>query len=134
MYTRFYIIHAKWCPHCITLLDTMKTIGGYPSKRGEYNVNGTIVRAIEQSELNKPDVKAILKKRQIKAFPTILIKNKSGFSEYNGPREPESLIELFSKYKKNKRHTSKQRGTTRKIQTIKRPTRKRKSKSSSWLF
>jgi len=129
MYTRFYIIHAKWCPHCITLLDTMKTIGGYPSKRGEYNVNGTIVRAIEQSELNKPDVKTILKRRQIKAFPTILIKNKSGFSEYNGPREPESLIELFSKYKKNKRHTSKQRGTTRKIQT-----RKRKSKSSSWLF
>lgn len=132
MHTKFYIVHAEWCPHCVTLLDTMKTIGGYPSKQGEYNVNGTIVRAIEQKELSKPEVKTILDNKRIKAFPTILIKNKNGFNEYNGPREAESLIQLFSKskkYKKSKRHTNKQRGPTRKI-----PTRKTRPKIVSWLF
>jgi len=137
MHTKFYIVHAEWCPHCVTLLDTMKTIGGYPSKQGEYNVNGTIVRAIEQKELSKPEVKTILDNKRIKAFPTILIKNKTDFNEYNGPREAESLIQLFSKYKKYKkykRHTNKQRGPTRKIPTRKIPTRKTKPKIVSWLF
>jgi thiol-disulfide isomerase/thioredoxin len=129
MHTKFYIIHADWCPHCITLLETMKTIGGYPSKQGEYNVNGTIVRAIEQKELSKPQVKTILGNKRINAFPTILIKNRTGFNEYKGPRETESLIQLFSKYKKPKRHTSKQHRLT-----MKRSTRKTKPKIVSWLF
>ena len=144
--TRFFIVHAEWCPHCVTLLDTMKTLSGNPSKIGEYNVNGTIVRAIEQKELNNPDIKAILGNRHIAGFPTILIKNNNSFNEYNGSRDIESLRQLFSKPKKSKKFSKKQRKVrerkprerkVRQSKTTKRKksTRKtRKPKSTSWLF
>ena len=146
MSARYLIVHAEWCPHCVTLLDTMKTLGGNPSKTGEYNVNGTIVRAIEQKELNNPDIKAILGNRHIAGFPTILIKNNNSFNEYNGSRDIESLRQLFSKPKKSKKFSKKQRKVrerkprerkVRQSKTTKRKksTRKtRKPKSTSWLF
>ena len=144
MSARYLIVHAEWCPHCVTLLDTMKTLGGNPSKTGEYNVNGTIVRAIEQKELNNPEIKAILGNRHIAGFPTILIKNNNSFNEYNGSRDIESLRQLFSKPKKSKKFSKKQRkvrerkvreSKTKKRNKSTRKTRKtRKPKSTSWLL
>jgi len=141
MSARYLIVHAEWCPHCVTLLDTMKTLGGNPSKTGEYNVNGAKVRAIEQEELNNPEIKAILGNRPIVGFPTILIKTKNSFDEYNGSRDIESLRQLFSKPKKSKKFSKKQRKPrerkVRQSKTTKRKksTRKtRKPKSTSWLF
>jgi len=144
MHTNFYIIHAEWCPHCVTLLDTMKTIGGYPSKNGEYNVNGTIIRAIEQKELENPETKTILGDRHIEGFPTILVKNNNNFDEYNGSRDNDSLIQLFSKHKKPKKYIKNQRRHTRKTgrktrrktgRKIGRKTgRKIIKKPTSWLF
>ena len=144
MSVRFYIVHAEWCPHCVTLLDTMKILDGNPSKTGEYNVNGTTVRAIEQKELNNPDIKVILGNRHIEGFPTILIKNKNSFDEYNGSRDIESLRQLFSKPKNPKKISKKQsKSRERKVRQRKTPkgkksirkTRKaRKPKPTSWLF
>jgi glutaredoxin len=108
MTTNIYVVHAEWCPHCVSLLETLKTIGGPPSKNGEYNVNGTTVSAIEEKELNNEDTKKILGNRPITGFPTILVKNKSEFVEYDGPRDSASLLNLVSKHKsqgKKMRHS-----------------------------
>ena len=142
MSVRYFIVHAEWCPHCVTLLDTMKTLCGNPSKTGEYNLNGAKIRAIEQQELINPEIKAILGNIPIVGFPTILVKIKNSFDEYNGSRDIESLRQLFSKPKKSKKISKKQRKlrqsktTKRKKSTRKtRNTRKtRKPKSTSFLF
>jgi len=116
----------------------MKTIGGDLSKIGEYNVNGTMVRAIEQKELSKPDIKTILGDRHIDGFPSILIKNKNSFDEYNGSRDIESLRQLFSKPKKSKKISKKQKRRQRKTVRNRKRARKKKTvrnrKTVSWLF
>jgi transposase len=116
----------------------MKTIGGYPSKNGEYNVNGEIVREIEQKELSKPDIKKILGDRQIDGFPTILIKNNKSFDEYNGSRDIDSLRQLFSKPKKSKKFSKnknkRKRKTLRKRKSKRNRKTTRKPKPLSWLF
>jgi len=128
----------------------MKILDGNPSKTGEYNVNGTTVRAIEQKELNNPDIKVILGNRHIEGFPTILIKNKNSFDEYNGSRDIESLRQLFSKPKnpknpKNPKKMSKkqsksrerkvrQRKTPKGKKSIRKTRKARKPKPTSWLF
>ena len=140
MDTKFFIVHAEWCLHCITLMETIKTIGGYPSGKGEYDINGTIVRVIEQKELGNPDVKAILGDRHVQGFPTILIKTKNNFEEYNGPRDGDSLRQLFHTDKNPKQQIKKRQRQKRK--TIRKNARKnaRKTprrpakKSVSWLF
>jgi arsenate reductase-like glutaredoxin family protein len=144
MHISFYIIHAEWCHHCVTLLETMQTIGGVPSKNGEYNVKGTIVKAIEQKELNNPETQNILGNIQISGFPTILIKNNNDFNEYNGLRDSESLLKLFKKNKKQMRRpiVAGQARKTARRKTARRKTARRKTarrktarrKTVSWIF
>jgi thiol-disulfide isomerase/thioredoxin len=142
MQTNFFIVHAEWCPHCVTLMNTIETLAKNKSNNGEYNVNETMVRAIEQKELNNPEIKKILEDRVIEGFPTILVRNTNGFDEYNGSRDESKLLELFSNDKNIKKtggrpimrrrrtKTRRKTGRKRKRKTV----RKRKRKTVSWLF
>ena len=95
MSVKFYIFYADWCPHCKPLMETMELIGG-PATNGEYSVEGTMVRAIEQKEVENPEIKEILSDMPpIKGYPTILIRNGKGFDEYHGIRDETSLKTLF---------------------------------------
>jgi len=146
-----YIFHAEWCPHCVTLMKTMGSIADTPLEKGKYNVNGTVIVAIERNDLNNPETKKILGNTSIVGFPTILMKKEKELVEYVGARDSDSLIELFKEYNtqqkniKNGKRSATTRGGRRKPtrrkptrrKTVRRKTTKRKTtkrKTMSWLF
>jgi thiol-disulfide isomerase/thioredoxin len=160
MTTKIFIVHAEWCPHCVTLMETLQTIAetvekigglGNPSKNDELNtkgasttlnINGTIVVLIEEKQLNKPEIKGILGNTHIAGFPTILEKKNNGLVEYNGGRDKDSLLKLFETSsaiggrtrKRRRKRTRKRTERKRARKRARKKARKTSRKKVSWLF
>jgi len=75
----FVLYYADWCPHCKTVKPAFKEFSG----SGTLDVKGKKVGCsmVESSSMTPED------KKNVKGFPTILLKRASGATEeYDGPR------------------------------------------------
>ena len=115
---KHYIFHAFWCPHCTTLLDTLKNMNQMETTdNNKVMIGGSEVRLVEQQEMYNKSIQKILGGYVVKSFPTILSINNKNIKEYEGPRDEISLTEHFKE---------KQKVNTKKKKTARRPRRIRK--------
>lgn len=126
-----YIIHAKWCSHCVKLMDSIKK---YSSGGNNYLFDKANVEAFEQNDLENDRAKKIFGDYQFSGFPTILRLSEDGksFEELNKERTPKNLIEFFNKTinggKKRRRNKNKSR------KRIKKPNKKRRKTKKNGIF
>ena len=75
----FVLYYADWCPHCKTVKPAFQEFSG----NGSVSVKGKKVACsmVESEKMTPAD------KKNVKGFPTILLKRSSGsVEEYEGPR------------------------------------------------
>lgn len=132
--TQHYIIHANWCPHCVTLINTIDNMKEAEKINEDMRkIGGSNVQLIEQEDLEKPYVKNILGGYKITGFPTILSIKNDKIEEYNGLRDETSLLKHFkekdivggSKYKTKKIKNKNKNKTAHK------PRREKKNKTNT---
>lgn len=137
MTSQFYIIYAKWCGHCTELLKTMSKIIEDNKDIKDINSN---VEMIEQTALTLPETKEVLGDIEIVGYPTILINENNVLTEYNGPRDQDSLTKLFNANKvtggarKTTKKTTKKTKRKPKRKPKRTTTRKPKRKTTKSLF
>lgn len=135
--TKHYIFHANWCPHCVTLMNTlhnMKQVEKIDDNR--IIIGGSEVRLVEQQEMETETVKKILGGYVVRGFPTILSISNNNIEEYNGLRDENSLLEHF-KEKPNNKKKKKKNKTTRipmRLRKLKGGAKKRRKTKKNGLF
>ena len=87
------MVYATWCGHCSNpeLRNMYSTLG---KKLNEYDVYLTAINS------TNPKNEELVETLGVTAFPTLKYFNKNGkLSDYNGPRDMESIIKHFIKNK-----------------------------------
>jgi len=82
-----YLFKADWCGHCNRFKPTWNDL------KSNYN-------KIKYNEFDADENKDIMKKFNIKGFPTIMLKHDNKMIEYNGDRDINSILTFINSYTK----------------------------------
>jgi len=100
---KFYMVHAKWCPHCTSFIDTFKEMADNIAA-GKY-LKGKNIVAEEVNGDPKDETDAAKKARytmtlgslpKVDGFPSFFLKKTDGqVLKYEGNRDPAKMIEFL---------------------------------------
>lgn len=99
---KFYMVHAKWCPHCTGFIGTFKEMAD-DIAAGKYlkgknvvaeEVNGDPKEESEEAKAKYMMILGSLPK--VDGFPTFFLKKTNGqVLKYEGTRDPAKMIEFL---------------------------------------
>jgi len=98
---KFYMVHAKWCPHCTGFIDTFNemadNIAAGKFLKGKNVAAKPVNGDPKDGDPDKEESLLILGQLpKVDGFPTFMLKKTNGqVMKYEGPRDPAKMIEFI---------------------------------------
>ncbi len=100
---KFYMVHAKWCPHCTGFIDTFNEMADNIAAGKFLKGKNVVAEAVNGDPKDETDEKVKAKYMAILAtlpkvdgFPTFFLKKTNGqVMKYEGNRDPAKMIEFI---------------------------------------